>query len=124
MTIRGRASGFLLPPVPLVGDGAPVRCADGSERPYLSLDTAASTPPLETVLTSVQEFLPWYSSVHRGAGHKSQVSTRAYEDARSAALAYAGSPPPVSYRQDPHTGDYHPVLRSPAASVRKQLVTG
>jgi selenocysteine lyase/cysteine desulfurase len=90
MTIRSCPSGFLRPPLPLVGDGAPVRCTDGAERPYLSLDTAASTPPLETVLDSVQEFLPWYSSVHRGAGHKSQVSTRAYEDARSAALAFAG----------------------------------
>lgn len=29
------------PPVPLVGDGMPVPCADGAERPYLSLDAAA-----------------------------------------------------------------------------------
>ena len=30
--------------------------------------------------------------MHRGAGYKSQVSTRAYEDARAAALAFAGRP--------------------------------
>jgi selenocysteine lyase/cysteine desulfurase len=38
----------------------------------------------------VQEFLPWYSSVHRGAGYKSRVSTNAYEHARSALLRFAG----------------------------------
>ena len=31
------------PPVPLVGDGLGVPCADGEERPYLNLDAAAST---------------------------------------------------------------------------------
>jgi selenocysteine lyase/cysteine desulfurase len=93
MTTRSRRASFPCPPVPLVGDGAPVVCADGTERPYLSLDAAASTGALEAVLTSVREFIPWYSSVHRGAGHKSQVSTRAYEDARAAALAFAGRQP-------------------------------
>ena len=37
------------------------------------------------------EFLPWYSSVHRGAGFASQVSTRAYEAARSAVAAFTGA---------------------------------
>ncbi len=80
------------PPVPLAGDGIPVPCADGAERPYLSMDTAASTAALPQVAARVAEFIPWYSSVHRGAGFKSQVSTCAYEDARSAALAFAGRP--------------------------------
>jgi len=83
-------SQVLAPPVPLVGDGIPVACADGIERPYLSLDAAASTAALGPVLARVAEFMPWYSSVHRGAGHKSQVATNAYEDARAAALAFAG----------------------------------
>ena len=78
------------PPVPLVGDGIPVPCADGAERPYLSLDAAASTAALGPVLARVEEFLPWYSSIHRGAGYKSQVATWDYENARSAALAFAG----------------------------------
>ncbi len=81
-----------LPPVPLVGDDMPVSCADGTERPYLSMDAAASTAALPQVAARVAEFVPWYSSVHRGAGYKSQVSTRAYEDARSAALTFAGRP--------------------------------
>jgi selenocysteine lyase/cysteine desulfurase len=76
--------------VTLVGDGLEVPCIDGSERPYLSFDAAASTASLPSVLKRVEEFVPWYSSIHRGAGYKSQVATAAYEDARGAALAFAG----------------------------------
>src|SRR5262249_45353322 len=56
---------------------------------YLSLDAAASTPPLTQVVERVTEFVPWYSSVHRGAGWKSQVATAEYEEARAAALTFA-----------------------------------
>jgi selenocysteine lyase/cysteine desulfurase len=80
------------PPVPLAGDGMPVPCVDGAERPYLSMDAAASTGALPQVAARVAEFVPWYSSVHRGAGYKSQLSTCAYEDARAAAVAFAGRP--------------------------------
>jgi len=77
-------------PVRLVGDGVTVPCVDGTERPYLALDAAASTAALPAVADRVSTFLPWYSSVHRGAGWKSQLATAEYEDARAAALAFAG----------------------------------
>jgi selenocysteine lyase/cysteine desulfurase len=67
-----------------------VPCVDGHERPYVALDTAASTSALEQVLRRVEEFLPSYSSIHRGAGYKSQLATEAYESAREAALSFAG----------------------------------
>jgi selenocysteine lyase/cysteine desulfurase len=67
----------------------PVPCVDGTERPYLSFDAAASTGALGRVLARVEAFVPWYSSVHRGAGYKSQQATAAYEDARAAALSFA-----------------------------------
>jgi selenocysteine lyase/cysteine desulfurase len=73
----------------LVGEHLTVPCVDGTERPYLSLDAAASTPALSAVAERVTAFLPWYSSVHRGAGWKSQVATAEYEEARMAALAFA-----------------------------------
>jgi selenocysteine lyase/cysteine desulfurase len=78
------------PPIPLVGDGLLVPCVDGTDRPYLNLDAAASTNALPAVAERVQQFLPWYSSVHRGAGYKSRQATAAYEAARTAALAFAG----------------------------------
>lgn len=77
-------------PVQLVGDELTVPCVDGTEQRYLSLDAAASTPALPAVADRVATFLPWYSSVHRGAGYKSQMATAAYEEARSAALRFAG----------------------------------
>src|SRR4051794_4638763 len=74
----------------LVGDDLEVPCVDGVARRYVGLDAAASTGALATVAERVAEFLPWYSSVHRGAGWKSQLATARYEDARAAALAFAG----------------------------------
>ena len=73
-----------------MGDGLGVPCVDGRERPYLNLDSAASTSALPEVARRVHEFLPWYSSVHRGAGYKSRLATTAYEEARAAALRFAG----------------------------------
>lgn len=77
-------------PVALIGDGGPVPCIDGRERPYLNLDAAASTSALPAVSGRVAEFLPLYASVHRGAGFRSRQATAAYERARSSALAFAG----------------------------------
>jgi selenocysteine lyase/cysteine desulfurase len=74
---------------PLVGAHAPVPCLDGVERPYRDLDGAASTPALQVVADRVVEFLPWYSSVHRGAGYKSRRATAAYEAARDSVHRFA-----------------------------------
>src|SRR4051812_4815496 len=76
--------------VRLIGDDLVVPCIDGVDRLYLSLDAAASTAALPAVAERVAAFLPWYSSVHRGAGWKSQLATAEYEAAREAALAFAG----------------------------------
>lgn len=80
-------------PSALVGDGMEVPCADGSLRPYTALDAAASTAALPAVADAVNRFLPTYSSVHRGAGYKSQHATEAYEAARQAAQRFAGRGP-------------------------------
>ena len=77
-------------PTSLIGDHDPVPCVDGTARPYLNLDSAASTSALPAVAQRVAEFLPTYSSVHRGAGYRSRQSTAAYERARESALAFAG----------------------------------
>jgi selenocysteine lyase/cysteine desulfurase len=77
-------------PISLVGDQVLVPCVGGPDRPYLALDSAASTPALPAVARRVEEFLPQYSSVHRGAGYKSQMATAAYEEARQAMLRFAG----------------------------------
>jgi selenocysteine lyase/cysteine desulfurase len=82
----------LPPTADLVGAGLLVPCLDGTDRPYRDLDCAASTPALQVVADRVTEFLPWYSSVHRGAGYKSRRATDAYERARESTHAFAGRP--------------------------------
>jgi selenocysteine lyase/cysteine desulfurase len=79
-----------LVPTHLIGDDIEVPCVDGMSRRYLNLDAAASTSALPAVASRVHDFLPWYSSVHRGAGYKSRVSTDAYEHARAAIFRFAG----------------------------------
>ncbi|MGD0311616.1 MAG: aminotransferase class V-fold PLP-dependent enzyme [Acidimicrobiales bacterium] len=76
----------------LVGTGLLVPCLDGVDRPAIELDQAASTQALPEAAARVAEFLPWYSSVHRGAGYRSRHATAAYELARRAVLSFAGRP--------------------------------
>jgi len=71
-----------------MGVDTEVPLLDGTKRRYVNLDNAASTPPLYAVQEVVDAFLPFYSSVHRGTGFKSQLSTYAYEQARLAVMRF------------------------------------
>lgn len=64
---------------------------DGRQVPYVNLDNAASTPPLKEVLTALERFIPFYSSVHRGSGFKSRLSTEAYEQAHEIIGRFVGA---------------------------------
>jgi selenocysteine lyase/cysteine desulfurase len=68
--------------VPLIG-GRSVR--------YSNLDNAATTPPLRSVVETIERFLPFASSVHRGTGFKSRLSTAAYEQAREIIASFVGA---------------------------------
>lgn len=74
-----------------VGVDVSVPLLDGSSRTYVNLDNAASTPSFVPVLQAVNNFLPYYSSVHRGTGFKSQLSTHVYEQARHTVLDFLGA---------------------------------
>lgn len=76
-----------------VGSDAYVPLLDGRHSEYINLDNAASTPALKAVLEAVDRFLPYYSSVHRGTGYKSQLSTHAYEAARKVVLSFLNADP-------------------------------
>ena len=77
----------------LCGDDLEVPLATGGMVRYVNLDHAASTPAMVPVAEAVQRALPWYASVHRGAGFASQVSTRLYEAARRAVADFVGAGP-------------------------------
>jgi len=78
-----------------VGTEIKVPLLNGGETRYINFDNAASTPPLLAVQQAVNDFLPYYSSVHRGMGFKSQMSTFLYEDARRITLKFLGADPQV-----------------------------
>jgi selenocysteine lyase/cysteine desulfurase len=75
----------------LVGAGLLVPLVHGGEARYANLDYAASAPSLAQVAARVAEVLPWYSSVHRGSGYLSLVSTSLYESARATLHRFLGA---------------------------------
>jgi selenocysteine lyase/cysteine desulfurase len=75
----------------LVGEETMVPLVTGGTARAVNLDFAASAPPLVEVAAAVDEMARWYSSVHRGAGWKSQVATAAYEGAREAVARFLGT---------------------------------
>ncbi|RMF57764.1 MAG: aminotransferase class V-fold PLP-dependent enzyme, partial [Calditrichaeota bacterium] len=66
----------------VVGIDKQVPLYDGTFRQYINFDNAASTPILKPVLEKVNEFMEWYSSIHRGTGFKSQLSTYMHDKSR------------------------------------------
>jgi selenocysteine lyase/cysteine desulfurase len=77
--------------LPLIGDDVLVPLVTGGTCRYRNFDYAASAPCLVSVHQAVEKLLPWYSSVHRGAGWKSQVTTKAYEDARETVRSFVNA---------------------------------
>jgi selenocysteine lyase/cysteine desulfurase len=66
----------------VVGIDKKVPLLNGEHIRYIYLDNAASTPTLQPVLDSLNDFMGWYSNIHRGTGFKSQISTYYFEQAR------------------------------------------
>ncbi|GAA2071499.1 aminotransferase class V-fold PLP-dependent enzyme [Actinomadura alba] len=80
--------------IPLVlGADLEVPLKGGGLVRYANLDYAASAPCLEPVSAAVAAALPAYSSVHRGAGYASQLTTARYEQARHTVRAFVGARP-------------------------------
>lgn len=73
-------------------DGLVVPTAFGP-RDYANLDHAASTPALRVVQAAVERVLQTYSSVHRGNGYASRVTSAWYEQARAQVAAFVGARP-------------------------------
>jgi selenocysteine lyase/cysteine desulfurase len=58
---------------------------------YANLDHAASTPALVSVKQAVDAALRTYSSVHRGNGYASRVTSQWYEEARQEVRRFVGA---------------------------------
>ncbi|MCP9621546.1 aminotransferase class V-fold PLP-dependent enzyme, partial [Nocardia otitidiscaviarum] len=68
-----------------------VPLVQGGTAAYANFDYAASAPALEQVTERVRDLLPYYASVHRGAGYASRISTDCYESARKTVARFVNA---------------------------------
>ncbi len=66
----------------VVGNDLQITLPDGRKVRSIYFDNGASTPPLKSVLDKVLEFLPYYSSIHRGSGFKARLASEIFEESR------------------------------------------
>lgn len=77
----------------IVGYDMQVPLLDGSKRQYINFDNAASTPSLKPVVDKVNEFMKWYSSIHRGTGFKSQLCSETFDHSREVVADFVNVDP-------------------------------
>ena len=77
----------------VVGLDTPVTLPDGTSRPLINFDNAATTPALKPVMDEVNEKLLMYGSIGRGFSIKSNYSSELYSATRDKVLKFlnAGS---------------------------------
>ncbi len=80
-------------PAPVVGAELDVPLLGGGRARYVNLDYAASAPCLVAVRDALDRTLPWYASVHRGAGFASTVCTAVLDEARQVIHRFVGARP-------------------------------
>lgn len=77
----------------VVGVDEKVPLINGKRVTGINFDNGATTPPLISVMDAVNRFVPWYSSVHRGIGYKSRLSSQIYENGREVVGDFVGADP-------------------------------
>lgn len=75
----------------VVGTEEAVPLADGRMATAIQFDNAATTPPFKAVMEEINKFMPWYASIRRGGGYKSDVSTNLYENGRELIAGFVGA---------------------------------
>jgi selenocysteine lyase/cysteine desulfurase len=81
------------------GANSVVSLETGSMVDFINFDNAATTPPFNLVLEEIINFSPHYSSIHRGTGYKSILSSTVYDEGRDLVLNFVGG-----------DKDYHTVI--------------
>ncbi len=77
----------------VVGVDEPVELADGSTRPLINFDNAATTPALKPVMDEVDSKLKMYGSIGRGFSIKSNYSSDLYTETRDKVLNFVNADP-------------------------------
>ena len=77
----------------VIGVDEPVELTDGTMRPLINFDNAATTPALKPVMDAVDAEMKMYGSIGRGFSQKSNHSTDLYLDTRDAVIEFVGADP-------------------------------
>ena len=77
----------------IIGSNSLVKLSNDNEVHYINFDNAATTPPFKSVMNALNNFSPYYSSVHRGTGYKSIISSNIYEEGRNVVLNFVNGNP-------------------------------
>lgn len=72
-----------------VNEQAPL--LNGAYTTAINFDNAATTPPFCSVMREINRYAPWYSSIHRGTGYKSLLSSDLYDEGRRHIKAFVGA---------------------------------
>lgn len=83
----------------IIGSDSLAKLSNGNTVEYINFDNAATTPPFKSVVDEIVNFAKNYSSVHRGNGYKSSISSAIFDDARNVVLDFIGG-----------NKDYHSVI--------------
>ena len=75
----------------VVGVDEPVELSDGTKRPLINFDNAATTPVLLPVQQEVDKEFEMYGSIGRGFSQKSNHSTDLYNQVRDKVLNFVGA---------------------------------
>lgn len=77
----------------VAGQDVKFTLADGRSVAEICFDNAATTPPFASVIKDLLDFVPYYSSVHRGKGYKSQICSDILEQSRLEVLNFVKGDP-------------------------------
>lgn len=75
----------------IAGANTKIPIHNGNLVTAINFDNAATTPPFISVLKKIIDFSPWYSSIHRGKGYKSQLSSEVYDRSRDIILDFVNA---------------------------------
>lgn len=75
----------------IAGYNTIVKNNSGMNLKFINFDNAATTPPFLACIKAIDKFSPWYSSIHRGTGYKSVLSSKLYEASRVNIMKFAGA---------------------------------
>ncbi len=77
----------------VVGADTKIPLKNGQYGAAINFDNAASTPPFVSVMEDINNFSSMYSSIHRGTGYKSTLSSQIFEEARSIVKEFVNADP-------------------------------